>query len=97
MWGIAEIISSINTNNEQAANITPTKTTVWDATVNALATHVVEHSCSDEGIWTAVAETMTAPGLSPEEISTAIEGTLSVLDATASAYETPTVIPEELE
>jgi gamma-glutamyl phosphate reductase len=89
MWGMAEIISFINTNNEQAANITPTQTTDWDATVNALSTLVIEHSCSEE-IWTAVAETMTPSGLSPEEIEAAIAGTLSVLDATASAYVTPT-------
>jgi hypothetical protein len=94
MWGMAEIISFINANNEQAVNVTPTQTTSWDATVNALATHVVEHSCSEEGIWTAVAETMTAPGLSPEEIEAAIAGTMSVLEATASSILSPTYTPE---
>jgi hypothetical protein len=93
MWGMAEILRFINADHEQAANVTPTQTTDWVATVDGLSTLVVEHNCS-VAIDTAVAETLTAPGLSPEEIETAIAGTLSVLETTVGHFVIITVTPE---
>ena len=77
MWGMAEMLSFINTNYEQAANFTPTHVTPsptvdWVATVDAFSTTIV---CN---IFNA------------EELETAIAGTMSALEATASAYSTPT-------
>jgi hypothetical protein len=92
MWGMAEIITFINANHEQSANVIPTQTMDWVATVDALSTLAVEHNCS-VAIDTAVAGTLNAPGLSPEEIETAISGTLSVLEATAAHFVIITVTP----
>jgi hypothetical protein len=48
-----------------------------------------------DAFYTQNAPNIVADGLSPEEVEAAVAGTLSVLDATAAAIDTPTPMPTE--